>query len=371
MDRLDRLILREILAPLAVGMLAILQLLVAIQLLQLNQVVFGSAGTLADLGRLTLALAPHFLVLAVPLAFMLGVQLGLGRLAGDRELLALSASGVHPARLYRVPVALGFAFAIAVTALVRLAEPWGFGELDRVLNQVIKRNLQSGLMPGVFNDGLPRFMVYVSGEDAAHGWKGVLIEDDVGDGAPLLALAGSGHIEDSGGDALVLRLSKGEIHRSEAHGETVARFEQGTFLVGVRDSTLTRNRFWDNQGQLPVAALQQRIAELDLRGGDDDRDKAARMRLEIVRRWAVPFACLVFAILGVPLATGARGRKSSAYLITLAAFLTFYALSRIAVALTANGWNARGPGMLPNAVILGAGLAFTARLVSRGVGNVQ
>src|SRR5258706_2501932 len=231
---LDRLILREILVPLGVGILAILQLLVILQLLQLNEIVFGSAVTLVDLGRLTLALAPHFLVVAVPLAFMLGVQLGIGRLANDRELIALSAAGVHPLRLYRVPIALACVLAIAVTALTRQAEPWGLRELNRVLNDVIKRNVQSGLTPGVFNDGLPRFMVYVGAQKGSN-WKGVLIEDDVGDGAPLLAVAEAGHIEDAGGDALALRLVKGEIHRSEPHGETVARFEEGSFLVGVQE----------------------------------------------------------------------------------------------------------------------------------------
>jgi len=65
-------------------------------------------------------------------------------------------------------------------------------QLNRVLNDVIKRNLQSGLEPGIFNDGLPRFMIYVSSEDPAEPgtyatWRGVLIEDDVGDGAPVLA----------------------------------------------------------------------------------------------------------------------------------------------------------------------------------------
>src|SRR5436305_13058464 len=121
MTLLDRLVLREILVPLGVGILAILQLLVILQLLQLNEIVFGSAVTLVDLGRLTLALAPHFLVVAVPLAFMLGVQLGIGRLAADRELVALSAAGVHPLRLYRIPIVLALALAVAVIVLPRSA----------------------------------------------------------------------------------------------------------------------------------------------------------------------------------------------------------------------------------------------------------
>src|SRR5207245_5248568 len=155
----------------------------------------------------TAALAPHFLVAAVPLAFMLGVQLGLGRLAADQEVLALSAAGTHPLRLYRVPIAIGGGLALVVAALTHWAEPWGLQQLNRVLNDVIKRNLESGLEPGIFNDGLPRFMIYVTSEDPAQDgpyatWHGLLIEDDVGDGPPPPALAEGGRTEESGGAAL-------------------------------------------------------------------------------------------------------------------------------------------------------------------------
>src|SRR5256714_3426507 len=139
MPLLDRLLLREIAIPLGVGLLAILQLLFILQLLQLNEVVFTSAVTVSDLMRLTAALAPHFPVIAVPLAFMLGVQLGLGRLAADNEVLALGAAGRHPLELYRVPVAIALALAVAVAAMARWAEPWGLQQLNAVLNDVIKR----------------------------------------------------------------------------------------------------------------------------------------------------------------------------------------------------------------------------------------
>ena len=105
----DRIVLREMGMPLAAGLFAILQLLVVAQLLQLNEVVFSSAITLRDLGRVTAAFAPHFLVMAVPLAYMLGLQLGLGRLAADRELLALATAGQSPLRLYRVPCLVALA----------------------------------------------------------------------------------------------------------------------------------------------------------------------------------------------------------------------------------------------------------------------
>ncbi len=368
---LDRLVLREIAVPLAVGLLAILQLLVILQLLQLNEVVFGSAVSLEDLVRVTAALAPHFLVTAIPLALMLGIQLGMGRLAADQELLALSAAGMDPLRLYRVPAALGASFALLVAALAHWAEPWGLSQLNRVLNGVIKRNLQSGLEPGVFNDGLPRFMIYVSEADerASPGayatWRGVLIEDDVGDGAPLLALAEEGRIEDAGGAALALRLSRGELHRMEPAGETVARFRDGTFLVGVQGPVNQKNRFSSNEAALTGSELRRRAAELQ----HSAPREAARLRLEGVRRWAMPLACLAFAVLSVPLALVVRGSRGVAWLMTVGVFVAYYVLTRISTAFAAGGLNEWVAGFLPDACILALAASQTRKLLRSGIGK--
>lgn len=367
---LDRMLLFEMLRPLGVGLLAILQLLVLAQLLQLNEVVFGGAVSLFDLWRVTTALAPHFLVTAIPLAYMLGVQLALGRMAADQEVLALSAAGRGPLTLYRVPIAIALALGVGVAGLARWAEPWGLRELNRVLNDVIKRNLESGVVPGVFNDGLPRFMIYVASAEQGKGpfaeWRGVLIEDAVGDGAPMLALAEAGRIEDAGTDALSLKLERGELHRTEAHGETVARFKEGSFLVGVQDRVARGNKFHGDTAQVPADELAARADDAEKRGWSED---AARMRVELVRRWAVPLACLAFALLGVPLAVAARGVKGSAYLTTLGAFVAFYSLSRLGVALAERGLSPWLCGFLPDLAVAALGLVFTVRLAQGGVGK--
>jgi lipopolysaccharide export system permease protein len=235
---------------------------------------------------------------------------------------------------------------------------------------VIKRNLQSGLTPGVFNDNLPRFMIYVGAQEKGPGeygtWKGLLIEDDVGDGAPLLALAESGRVEDAGGEALSLRLYRGELHRSEPRGETVARFTEGSFLVGVQDPVAKQNRFAYDVGQLPADVLRERIALIEQQG---NLREVARLRVELARRWAVPLACLFFALLGIPLAVAARGVRGSAYLITLGAFVAFYALSRLGIAFAEAGLNPWVAAFLPDAVIASLGLGYTAQLVRTGVGK--
>jgi lipopolysaccharide export system permease protein len=364
---LDRMVLREMTLPLGVGVLAILQLLVLVQLLQLNEVVFSASMRLSDLGRVTLAFAPHFLVLALPLAYMLGIQLGVGRLAADRELLGLSSAGYSPRQLFRVPVAIAIVLAIGVAALTRWAEPWGLQQVNQVLNGVIKRNLQSGLLPGVFNDNLPRFMVYVADTEGGR-WRGVLIEDQAGDGSPLLVLADAGRIEDAGGEALRLHLDRGELHRMEPRGETVVRFNQGTFLVGVQERVARKNRFHGVEAALPYAELSSRAEQYRKNGWLEDE---VRVRVERGRRWAVPLACLCFALMGVPLAVLAGGARGSAYLVTLASFVLFYVTSRLGLALAMRGLPASIAAFLPDVVIALFSIPLIRRLRTRGIPLVR
>ena len=368
----DRMVLREVLPPLAVGLLAILQLLVLAQLLQLNEVIFGSAVSLEDLGRVTFGLLPHFLVTALPLAYVLAVQLGLGRLHADRELLALASAGRSPLGLYRVPAALALLLGLGTMWLARTAEPWGLRELNRVLDAVIKRNLESGIVPGVFNDGLPRFMMYVESRseqaDGRPAWKNVLIEDRSADGPPLLALAERGRLLDDGGEVLTLELGPGELHRPEERGELRARFQRATLGVSVLVPMKMKNRLANSEGSIEGEKLEARAQQLD---AEERPQLAARARLERSRRVAVPLACLSFLLLAVPLAIASGGVRGAAFLSTLLAFALFFVLQRVAQVLAERGGSPWLAGFLPDLAVAGLGVVLSARLLRRGVGSAR
>jgi hypothetical protein len=69
----------------------------------------------------------------------------------------------------------------------------------------------------------------------------------------------------------------------------------------------------------------------------------------------------------VPLAIMATGARGGAYLITLGAFVAFYTMSRVSVAMAEHGVNAWLSGFAPDLAIAAAGIPFVIRLVRRGV----
>jgi lipopolysaccharide export system permease protein len=192
-------VLRELGGPLAVWVAFLFLLLFVMQFLRGTDVLLGSAVTLADYGRLGLNLAPHFLVMSLPVGLLLAVLLGLGRMAEDRELLALGALGSPPWQVARVPLALAAVIGAFILLLASTAEPWGLKQVKQVVAQVIKRNVLGDVKPGVFYEDLTNLTLYARGVDARRGvWTQVLVHDERDPRAPLLVLANEGKVSPEG-----------------------------------------------------------------------------------------------------------------------------------------------------------------------------
>lgn len=359
---LHRYLVREIVPPLLAGLAFLFQLLLVLQILSMDAAVFGPAVHLGDIGKTVLFLAPRFLALAMPLAFMLAIMLGVGRLSEDRELVALASVGRGPSSLYPVPVALGLVLTLVGLFLSLRAEPWGMRGIRRHLNAVIKENVAGGVDPKTFYDELPRFTLYAEGLHAdKRGWNRLLLHDERGDGAPILILAQHGRVlEGDGGNLLRLQLADGEMHREGESTYGVVGFEQAEIALGVGEHLGRKNKFGNPTVEMTAAQLG--VAEEQARAAGD-QPRAAQLRSARHERYAQPFAVLAMALLGVPLAALRRGGRAVGYIGTVGAFVVYYLLARVGTQLSENG--ALPPALaaqVPNLVfaLTGAGLFIRA-----------
>ena len=152
-------------------------------------------------------------------AGVLGGILGTGRLADDREIMAIGAAGLSPVRLVRVPVVIGLALAGLGTWLSLEVEPAGLREAQLRFNELIKQNVTANVRAGTFFEEIPQFTVYAE-QVGPEGWTNVLISDRTDPAAPMLALARRGRLEPVGaGEEMRLVLEAGELHREEAQAE--------------------------------------------------------------------------------------------------------------------------------------------------------
>ncbi|MBV8775512.1 MAG: LptF/LptG family permease, partial [Deltaproteobacteria bacterium] len=85
---IDAYVAREVLAPFGLGVLLLTFALVTARLLKLTEMVVNHGVRLGAVASLIGFIMPAFLELTFPMAVLLGVLMGFGRMSGDRELIA-------------------------------------------------------------------------------------------------------------------------------------------------------------------------------------------------------------------------------------------------------------------------------------------
>lgn len=336
MTRLARYVSWEIFVPLASWVGFLFLLLLAMSFLRGTDMLLGSGVGALDLLTIAGCLTPHFLQQALPVAFLLALLLGLGRLAEDGELTAMSALGVSPGQLVRWPLMWGAALATVSLVLAFTLEPWGMQQVSREANELIKRNLVGDVKSGVFYDEVPDFTLYAERVDRA-GWHNVLLHDERNADVPLLVLARSGHVDSGrGGESIELSVAQGSVHRSDrATSEySTIDFERGALAVGVGGSFAknTLKRTWEEF--TPMQLLEEAL------DADIARDAEIGNALRMTFHWRLGQVGmpLAFALWATPLALGRRGGgRARGFVLTLAGYVAYYVLGRVAAGLAQHG----------------------------------
>lgn len=366
MKLLVRYVLKELIVPLAIWLGFLFVLLFVMQFLRATEVLLGSAVTVQDVARLMLYLGPHFLVMAIPVAFLLAILLGLGRLGDDREIAAMSALGIGPLQLAVVPIIIGLILGALTLALAVNAEPRGLTEVKGLVNEIIKKNIVGDVKPGIFYEDLTNLTVYAEGVDKGRGqWRNVLIHDDREPASPLLVLAREGRVNAAGrGEWLKIALNDGKVHRANraTSDYTIVGFERAEINVGV-ESRL-KNRFRSPREEMTPEELWQ-AAEEERVSGQNPRPYL----VAFYSRFSLALTPVAFALLGTPLAlTGRRGGRARGVLVTIFAYVGYYVLSRAFENLaTKSTFPIPLAVLLPSVLIASAGAFFLMRAGREGV----
>jgi len=363
-----RYILKELLMPFLVWVGFLFLLILVMQFLRVTDVVLGPEVTAVDVARLTTYLAPHFLVMVIPVAFLLSILLGIGRLSEDRELTAIQSLGTGPWPILAVPIGLGAVLGSAMLLLSFSAEPRGLAAVKGIVNEMVKKNIAGDVKSGAFYQDLSNLTLYTEEVDAkTRDWTNVLLHDDRDPAAPLLVLAREGRVNPGGaGEALTLSLNDGDVHLGSRQSDdySIVTFDRGEIAVGVEDSTSMKNRLRSPKDELTPFELLQAAKVAKAQGADP---KPFLMAYQ--RRFGQILTPVSFALIGVPLAMSRRrGGRAAGYLFTLFGYIAYYVISRLFENLGSQGkMPIFAAAQLHNLIFAAVGLWLLHRVVRSGL----
>jgi lipopolysaccharide export LptBFGC system permease protein LptF len=113
---LDRYIVREVFRHALLGLIVFTFVLLVPQLVRLMELFVRHTGNGSQILKLFLFIFPGLFTFTLPMAILIGVLLGLGRMSADSEIIALTALGIGRRRIL-LPVGV-LAFSGFVLTLV-------------------------------------------------------------------------------------------------------------------------------------------------------------------------------------------------------------------------------------------------------------
>jgi LPS export ABC transporter permease LptG/LPS export ABC transporter permease LptF len=328
---LTRYILGEILSNTLIGCAIFTFILFMPYLPHVLEMVVRNSSTFSNAAEIFLFTLPNLLRVTIPMSVLVGVLLGLSRLAADSEIIAMRASGLGIGYFVRVSsiVAIGGTLLGLANSLY-LAPRANQGILD--MEQSLETSQASyQIQPRVFYEDFKNYVLYVqdvrSGTGASN-WDQVFIADVTDPSTPRVTTAASATVVSDSTQVLLMRLRNGAQHDSvvdqpdqyniNAFATTDRPLElsaQSDVHLGRRDTAIYA---------LPMSALLERA-----RGPD-----SKRFLIELHNRFAFPAACLVLMLVGVPLGVASRrGGKSSGFVFTVLLVCLYYFLSLTGTAL--------------------------------------
>jgi LPS export ABC transporter permease LptG/LPS export ABC transporter permease LptF len=332
---LTRYILGEILSHTLIGCALFTFILFMRELPNILNMVVRNSSTFTTVAETVLFLLPNFFTVTVPMAVLVGVLLGLSRLASDSEIIAMRASGLGIGYFVRVAsiVAIGGTLVGLFNSLY-VAPRANQGILD--LEKVLASQATYQIQPRVFYEDFKNTVLYVqdvrSGTGAAN-WRQVFMADITDPGSPKITTAASAIVVSDNAQGLLMRLNNGTEHDPvKDHPE---QYNISTFAIDDLPFAASQQ----NEGHLgrldtAIYALPMK-ALIERTHGTDGK----RFLIELYKRFSYPAACLVLMLVGVPLGvTSRRGGKSSAWVFTILLVILYYSLSLVGIAMGRQNW---------------------------------
>ncbi len=334
---LTRYILREVFSNALIGVAVFTFVLFTSDLARILELVVRNSAPLPSVAEVFFFTVPVALTYTIPMGVLVGILIGLSRLAADSEITAMRASGIGVWRFLRIlSIFVGVWWVLAMANGVFLA-PQSQAALGRLEDRLKTSQASFAVQPRVFYEGFPNFVLYVQNVKAAQHaaiWQGVFIAEISNPAAPRVTMARQGILVSEGPHTLHLHLTDGTIHETDPASRSryqISTFDQTDIPIEVPEAGSKQ------ESQLPVTQMGT-FDLLSRAGTTPDAANARWLMIEFHRRLALPTACVVLALVGIPLGLSSKkGGKSSGFVLTVLLVFAYYSVSLIGVSLARQG----------------------------------
>jgi LPS export ABC transporter permease LptF/LPS export ABC transporter permease LptG len=324
MRTIDRYVIREVLWPFVIGLLVFTFMLIIPYLIEYAEIYISKGVPMWVVARVMATLLPMALGVTIPMSLLLGLLVAFGRLSADREFVALQACGVSLLRLMRPVAFLSIVAWAATTYVLLIAVPDSNQRFREITFGIVAERAEGEVRPRVFFEDFPDFVVYVREvSPSGGGWTDVFMADNRTPASPSVYLARRGRVViDRTARTVEMVLEDGARHTADGAGKYEV-FQFDRLLLSLNPETV-----FPRQGpplglrEMSIPQLRERAVELEAEGIYPHTEY-----FEIQKKFSIPFACLVFGLIGLGLGvSNRRDGKLASFVVGIGVIFIYYVM---------------------------------------------
>ena len=325
-SKLSKLILKELLPTLIIALAVMSFVAFSKEFRRMSQMLITAGTSFTTFAIVIMTVLANVFTITLPIALLAGIVACFSRLNTDNEIVALKSGGISVLRMLRPVLLVAVLTFLATFFLSTIGAPTANSNLRNLQYELALSQISTDVQPRVFNDRFRKLVFYFEDlEPSRNIWKGIFIADETDPRLPKIYLARAGRIFSNATDNfLQLHLDDGLIYSNPSEkvgSDSVTHF--GSLDIPLKELNITP------PDQIPKKNPEKSMAELaaeihsglHLAGSDPQID----LEVEYHRRIAIPFACFVFALIGVPLGiTTRKGGRSLGFVLSLFVVFGYY-----------------------------------------------
>ena len=351
---LTRYILKEVSSHALLGVLLFTFIIFMRDLGRLLELVVRNSAPLPSVAEIFLYTLPTTFMITLPMGALVGILIGLSRLAADSEVTAIRASGMGAGMFVRVVSIFAIvAWLLGMFNSIYVA-PRAATALTNLQDRLKSSQASFEIQPRVFYEEFKDHVVYVQDAIPTKGqslWRGVFLADISNPASPKITLAERGALLSESTEKVRFHLEDGteqELIAKSTDQYNITTFESTDIPIELPSASDRGPRDLLPVNELSLHALLRNakreqaagaaLVKIDPMSSSYDYLKARYYQIEFHRRFALPAACLVLALVGIPLGLSARkGGRSAGFVLTIVLVFVYYFFSLVGVSLARQG----------------------------------
>ena len=320
---IDRYILRELIKIFLITVGTLTTVLYLDKFLFIAENIVNRGVSILEVFLIMIYISPSYLALTVPISVLVASVATFNQFSASNEWVAMKSCHLSFMQTMR-PVLIFSIFTYIVAVIIMVyALPWGNYAYKQKTYEIIKNRADINIKPNILNYDFKDLVILAKKREKKFQFRDILLADTTQSKSPKIITANQAIILPNIESLKIrLELTSGTIHEL---GDKLSEYQTINFdtyelNLSLPDTAQLEKEALVGHRELSINLLLKQIKDFENKGLPTFAAK-----VELSKKFAIPFTCLLFGLLGAPLGIhSSRGGKSGSFATSIMVILLYY-----------------------------------------------